>query len=189
MGRRKKWGKAAMAWILGALCVVTGIPFEGIAGTGIKAEAADVTVTGTSEGYRLSNGVISVETGKYGQITSLKIDGDSYDTNYVMNAENASGQNTATHEWMGELMLSCRNNENGTWSDERTNFSDSVRKITADKDSVEVSYKNATEEKGIKSVALSEKYGFADGSFTWEITLANTGENSVEVGDLGLPLP
>ena len=73
----------------------------------------------------LSNGTFNVQIGSNGEISSLQLTGDAFPTNYVMNATNAVGQNTADHEWVGELMFTYRLN-GGTWTTALTNQSSDV---------------------------------------------------------------
>ncbi len=44
---------------------------------------------------QLSNNVFSISVGDYGDISSLRLVGDTFNTNYVMNSSNAPKQNTA----------------------------------------------------------------------------------------------
>lgn len=62
----------------------------------------------TENGYHLKNDYFDVETGKYGEITSLKIVGDEFDTNYVMNVKDNPKQDTGAHEWLGDLMFKTK---------------------------------------------------------------------------------
>ena len=56
----------------------------------------------------LSNTYFKAQIGTNGEILSLQLTGDTFPTNYVLNATNAPGQNTTDHEWVGELMFNYR---------------------------------------------------------------------------------
>lgn len=148
-----------------------------------------VSVDKTENGYKLSNDYFTVETGKYGEISSLKIKGDEFDTNYVMNAENAKAQDTPGHEWLGELMFNTKVGNAASWHDERTQSSDSGRKVTLLGNKVIVTYQNSTETKGISDMLVTETYTLDGSKLRWDISLKNTNSQSMVVGDLGLPLP
>ena len=71
----------------------------------------------------LSNSTFNAQIGSNGEISSLQLTGDAFPTNYVLNANNAVGQNSADHEWVGELMFTYRLN-GGAWTTALTNQSD-----------------------------------------------------------------
>ena len=73
----------------------------------------------------LSNSTFNAQIGSNGEISSLQLTGDAFPTNYVLNATNAVGQNTADHEWVGELMFTYRLN-GGAWTTALTNQSADV---------------------------------------------------------------
>lgn len=198
--RIKKVVAHAMAGVMAAAMVVTSMPAPALAyakvGTSETKKASktlknsEVKTEEITDGYRLSNDYFIVETGKYGNITSLKLKDDLYDTNYVMNAENASAQaQAAGHQWLGELMFKVKTEDAKDWSEENTGRSDSGRKVTLEDNKVVVTYENATEEKGIKSFKLVETYSLTDdGKLRWEITVTNTNKENLIIGDFGVPL-
>lgn len=153
-------------------------------------DANGVTVEQITDGYRMSNDYFVVETGKYGNINSLRLKNDLYDTNYVMNPSNAAAQASAAgHQWLGELMFKVKTEGAENWSEENTGRSDSGRKVKLTDNKVVVTYENATEEKGIKSFNLVETYSLtADGKLRWEITVTNTQDKNLIIGDFGVPL-
>jgi hypothetical protein len=53
----------------------------------------------------MENDYFTVETGEYGQITSLKIKNDEYPTNYVLSPTNASAQkhSRASMAWRADV--------------------------------------------------------------------------------------
>ncbi len=149
----------------------------------------------SENGGKISNDYLEVSVGKYGEINSLKIVGDAYDTNYVMNSSNAPSQNTSGHEWMGELMLATKSGEEGSYRDERTANSGDIRTIYLDdeNDKITVVYDPADKEeagsKEINDLLVVETYQLVDDKLKWDITLENISDSDITVGDLGLPLP
>ncbi len=147
----------------------------------------------SSDEAELKNENFDVKIGKHGEISSLKIN-DGFDTDYVMNAQNAKAQNTSGHQWMGELMFATKKAGDSKWRDERTSNSEKIRTITKSEDgkSVKVEYKadnSDASEKVINDMNVTEEYKLEDNELTWNITLENPGSEDLIVGDLGLPMP
>lgn len=136
----------------------------------------------------ISNSYFNVETGTNGEITSLKLTGDTYPTNYVMNATNAPNQNTADHQWAGELMFKYRLGT-GAWTEALTSKSSDARTVTQSGSTITVSYQNSTNASGIKNFKVDESYSLASDYLKWQITVTNTSAQTLEIGDFGLPLP
>jgi hypothetical protein len=136
----------------------------------------------------LSNDRFNVQIGGNGEISSLRLTGDAFPTNYVMNRSNAPTQDTADHEWVGELIFSYRIN-GGAWTSALTNQSSDVRKIAKNGNAVSVSYENSSSPSGVRNFKLVETYSLVDDYLYWEIAVTNTGTQSLEIGDFGLPLP
>lgn len=104
---------------------------------------------------QLSNQVFSITVGDYGDISSLRLVGDTFNTNYVMNSSNAPNQNTPDHQWLGELIFTYRLG-NGAWTRAWTSNSADVRKITSFGNSVQVAYQNSSNSQGIRNFTLQE---------------------------------
>lgn len=137
----------------------------------------------------ISDASFAVEIGNHGEISSLKIVGDAFPTCYVMNATNSPDQNTADHQWMGELMFSYRMGT-GAWTTAWTSKSASGRTVTKPSStSVLVRYANATEANGVKNFTVDETYELKNGTLVWSIKLSNTSSQAIEFGDVGLPMP
>ncbi|HVZ89526.1 MAG TPA: DUF5695 domain-containing protein [Polyangia bacterium] len=144
--------------------------------------AADATA------QTISNSYFNVKIGTNGEINSLQLTGDAFPTNYVLNGTNAPGQNTSDHEWVGELMFTYRLN-GGAWTTAMTNQSADVRAITTGTNSVTATYQNSANAKGVKNFKLVETYALVNDYLSWQITVTNTSTQTMEMGDLGLPLP
>jgi hypothetical protein len=136
----------------------------------------------------LANDRFKVTIGTSGEISSLQLVGDAFPTNYVMNAANAPGQDTADHEWMGELMFTYRQGT-GAWQTALTQSSGDARSISSSPTSVTVKYANSANAKGVRAFELTETYALVDDHLSWQITLTNPGAADLEFGDVGLPLP
>jgi hypothetical protein len=142
----------------------------------------------TAYAFTLSNGTFNVQTGTNGEISSLQLTGDAFPTNYVLNATNAPGQNTSDHEWVGELMFTYRLGT-GAWTTALTNQSADVRSMTQAGNVVTITYQNSGNAEGVKNFSLVETYSLIDDYLYWQIALTNTSTQSIEFGDVGLPLP
>lgn len=187
--------KRMTALVLTAVMLLSGIPFPGnikeVNAAGMTEEqrkAVALTAEPITDGYRLKNGYFEIETGKYGQLTSIQIVDDLYPTNYVMNTQNAPGQDTAAHQWMGELMFQTRPAGSDEWDESMTSKSDSVRNVELIDNKVVITYENATEEKGINDFKLVESYYLEDDQLKWDITVENNNASALEIGDFGVPL-
>lgn len=136
----------------------------------------------------ISNTNFSVNVGTFGEISSLLITGDKFPTNYVMNAANSPDQNTADHQWVGELLFTYKVGT-GNWVNASTNRSGDVRKKTQSGNQITVTYSNSANSDGVKNFDLTEKYSLVDDYVLWEITVKNTSTEDLTFADLGLPLP
>lgn len=138
--------------------------------------------------YTISNGNFRVTTGDFGEITNLQIVGDSFPTNYVMNAGNAPQQNTSDHQWLGELMFTYRLN-NGAWTTAWSSRSADGRTVSRNGSTINVTYQNSGNAQGIRNFKVDESYALVNDYLRWSITVTNTSGQSLEIGDFGLPLP
>lgn len=174
--RRNSKGGKAISWRLAALVAIAAATWS--FGNSNKALA-----------YTITDDNFKVETGDYGEISSLKINNDSFDTNYVMNKDNSPKQNTDDHEWFGELMFTYKLGS-GNWQKVSTNKSADVRTQSQDGNTINVNYnKNSSNAEGIKNFSLNESYSLKDGQLYWSIKLKNTSQSNIEFGDIGLPMP
>ena len=152
------------------------------------ALAIGMLFASSARAYTLSSATFKVQTGTSGEISSLALTGDAYPTNYVLDAANAPGQNTPDHEWIGELMFTYRLGA-GAWTTALTNQSADVRSMSQSGSAVTVTYKNSANPEGVRNFTLVETYSLIDDYLYWQIALTNTSGQSLEFGDIGLPLP
>jgi hypothetical protein len=136
----------------------------------------------------LSNSIFNVQIGQSGEISSLKLAGDLFPTDYVMNAANVPALATADHEWVGELMFTYKLGA-GAWQTALSQASGDGRTQSQSGNIVIVTYQNSSAAKGIKNFKVEETYSLTDKCLLWAITVTNTSTQSLEIGDFGLPLP
>lgn len=152
------------------------------------ASALAVAIPKAASAYTISNGNFQVATGNHGEITNLQIVGDSFPTNYVMNATNAPQQNTSDHLWVGELMFKYRLGS-GAWTTAWTNRSADGRTQNQSGNTVNITYQNSNNAEGIRNFKVDESYALQSDHLRWSITVTNTSNQTLEIGDFGLPLP
>jgi hypothetical protein len=150
--------------------------------------AAIMLVPQIAAANTITNSNFTVQTGTNGEITSLQIVGDTYPTNYVLNATNAPNQNTADHQWVGELMFTYKLGS-GSWLQALTSKSSDARTVTQSGNTINVTYQNSANSTGIKNFKVDESYSLVSDYLKWQITVTNTSTQTLEIGDFGLPLP
>lgn len=189
MGKRKKSVAASAVTLAAVLTAGSILPYIGSAEEVLAASEGNIAEK-TEKGYHLKNDYFDVETGEYGEITSLKIVGDAFDTNYVMNVRDNPNQDTAAHEWLGDLMFKTKKAGEENWTESLTNSSDAGRSVELDGNKVVVTYDNSkTEgERAIKDFRLVETYSLVEDQLRWEITVENTTDSDLVFGDFGVPL-
>ncbi len=129
----------------------------------------------------MSDANFQVTIGDLGEISSLKIVGDAFPTVYVMNATNSPDQNTADHQWLGEMMFKYRKGAATSWDSAFTSKSANGRTITRNSGTkVSVRYANATGVGSIRDFAVDATYELKGGALVWSITLNNTSNERME---------
>jgi MYXO-CTERM domain-containing protein len=154
----------------------------------LLAAALPTAFAARASAATLTSDTFKVQTGTNGEISSLQLVGDAFPTNYVLNATNAPGQNTADHEWLGELMFSYRFGTSA-WQTALTQSSADGRTVTTTGTSATITYQNSANANGVKNFKVVETYSLANSQLSWQIALTNTGTQTIEFGDVGLPLP
>ncbi|WP_237163150.1 DUF5695 domain-containing protein [Paenibacillus sp. BIHB 4019] len=138
--------------------------------------------------YTLSDSNFNISTGTNGEINSLRLTGDTFNTQYVMNPTVTPNQNTADHQWLGELMFKYRFGT-GAWQTALTQSSTDGRTQSQTGNNVTITYQNSTNANGVKNFKLVNTYSLVNDYFLWKIELTNTSTQAIEFGDIGLPLP
>ncbi len=152
------------------------------------AMAVTVIMPECVQAYTLSNSYFDVQTGSNGEISSLKLTGDTYPTNYVLNPTNAPRLNTGNHQWLGELIFKYRLGT-GAWQTAMTQSSSDCRVQSQSGNTVTVTYQNSSNSNGVKNFKVSENYSLINDYLQWSITVQNTSSQTLEIGDFGMPLP
>lgn len=162
------------------------------------ADAAATQIANTIASSKLAAGFASD-----GSIQSLKIPGDTYDTQYVMNPDTAPDQaadpNAKYKQWLGNVMFSYATGNGtisktgvgtNTWKKAWTTESGDGRTVAVNGNTVTVTYKNSTNAEGVKGFTFTETYTVeSDGSITWKQNVANTSGQRLVLGDWGVPIP
>ena len=143
-------------------------------GSGINYETEDENM--------LANEHLQLKIGEYGQIESLKIiddiNSDFCNTEYVLNSKNASNQGASDeHNWMGELIFTVKQGDE--WVEVKT--SEKERKIEKTADKITVTYEG--------DFTIRETYSLSGDSILWETEVVNNNEDSLVIGDWGMPMP
>jgi hypothetical protein len=133
----------------------------------------------------------------------LKIPGDLYDTQYVMNPDVAPDQgkepDAKYKQWLGNVLFSYATGPGAPtvggvgstpWRTAWTTQSSDGRTVSATANSVTVKYQNSANDQGISGFTFTENYSFdADGSLVWKQTVTNTSGQRLVIGDWGIPVP
>ncbi|MHB9863545.1 DUF5695 domain-containing protein [Streptomyces sp. YIM S03343] len=159
----------------------------------------------TTYPFTLSSSQLNVGFASDGSIQSLKVAGDTFDTEYVMNPDVAPDQGNEPRaryrQWLGNVMFSYATGT-GTvsstgvgstrWKSGWTTSSADSRTVTksADGKTVTVTYNTSSDANGIKDFTFTETYSLAaDGSLTWTQKVTNTSGRRLVIGDWGVPMP
>ncbi|MBT0568088.1 DUF5695 domain-containing protein [Williamsia sp. CHRR-6] len=153
--------------------------------------------------HRLASKQLKVGFGADGSIQSLRINGDTFDTQYVMNPvsapDEAAEPDVGKRQWLGNLMFSyalgdgpaTTSGVGGTpWQRAWTTLSGDGRTVEQTASSVTVTYRNSRTPGGIADFTVTQRYSLApDGSMRWSQTVDNTSGRRLTIGDWGMPIP
>ena len=152
-----------------------------------------------------------------GVIKGLYLTEDAQGTNFFGNEQNTrlniwwkqrhvpeKAQRIPMHCWTGDIVLKARaipvggicnpDTKNQNWRAMHTFLSDDVRTVTYDDDSITTRYEgDSLNRGGLQHLNIEQRYEFrgnpqSGDAILWTITLHNTSEERVEIGDLGLPI-
>ncbi len=146
----------------------------------------------------------------------MNSENSSYNATLTTVNENAVGQNRSSHQWMGELIFAWKyaDEPDSAYREVDTNRSASLRRVewaNAEKTAVRVVYSvdnvaafearqsnPETYDKDLEVDELSRRienfevaitYKLEGGAFNWEISVKNTSDKDIVIGDIGLPMP
>ncbi len=142
-----------------------------------------------------------------GVIKGLYFIDDAQGTNFVGNEQNMrlniwwkqrhvpeKAQRIPMPCWMGDVVLKSRLTAETEWCPMHTFLSDDVRTVTYDQASITTRYEgNSVNEGGLQHLNIEQRYEFrgnpqSSDAILWTITLHNTSQGQIEVGELGLPI-
>ena len=114
-----------------------------------------------------------------GGISSLKLQDDVYDTEYITPGET-----------LGEVLVGLRIG-GGAWRSTTTFSSGDIRTVEDDgRGSRAYIYSgNGQLLHGLRGLGLEEQFSLEGNSLVWQLAFRNETEQTVEIGDIGLPLP
>ncbi len=142
-----------------------------------------------------------------GVIKGLYLTEDAQGTNFFGNEQNMrlniwwkqrhvpeKSQRIPMHCWTGDVVLKARLTGETAWCAMHTFLSDDVRTVTHDDDSITTRYAGSSVNRGgLQHLNIEQRYAFrgnpqSGDAILWTITLHNTSEEAVEIGELGLPI-
>ena len=142
-----------------------------------------------------------------GVIKGLYLTDDAQGTNFVGNEQNMrlnvwwkqrhvpeKAQRIPMHCWTGDVVLKARLEDETEWTAMHTFLSDDVRTVTYNENSITTRYEgNSVNRGGLQHLNIEQRYEFGgnvqtDDAILWTITLYNTSDTQLEIGELGLPI-
>lgn len=114
-----------------------------------------------------------------GGISSLKLENDVFDTEYITPGET-----------LGEVLVGLRT-VGGEWRSATTFASGDIRTVEDDGPRGRAFVYSGDGEllHGLRGLGLSERFGLEGDRLVWTLQFHNETEETVEIGDIGLPLP
>ena len=142
-----------------------------------------------------------------GVIKGLYLTEDAQGTNFFGNEQNMrlniwwkqrhvpeKARRIPMHCWTGDIVLKARLAGETAWRAMHTFLSDDVRSVTYDDDSITTRYEGSSVNRGgLQHLYIEQRYAFrgnpqSGDAILWTITLHNTSEQQLEIGELGLPI-
>jgi len=195
------------------LCVAAA--WMGATGLGNNAIAADVGAQGVTietryskylpQGsyFRLSNEAFILDMDTLsGTLKGLYRKNDPLGTNFIGNEMNHR-INVQWREryiakrsdriprwcWTGDVLLMHRKNATEDWYAGHTNYSEDVRTVRSEKNSLVVTYTgDSANAGGFRDIKLEQRFTLSGNSLIWRLELVNTSDEELEIGSIGLPV-
>lgn len=150
----------------------------------------NTSIVDISNTISIENDIFSLVTGVYGEIRSLKLQNEPYDTNFVTN-ESEHRYEIGAGQFLGEMKFAFESNGNSY--EAATSDSADIRKIEKISDNaVAVSYcGNSSDPNGIKGesfFSLSEKYSLEEDHLRIDIDIKNNSADDLIFNDICLPI-
>src|SRR5207244_750019 len=115
---------------------------------------------------------------------------DIIDTDYLMGGVTHPAFLVDDSRWTGDVLTQYHVGADPTWRTATTGFSDDVRAADIPTSTVATfSYLTpSSNTQGIRDYRLVEKYELNGDALNWTMAFSNTTTQSLQIGDLGLPM-
>lgn len=123
-----------------------------------------------------------------GTITSLRIVGDAFDTEYAGNLSNTSYPSILKkNQWLGDWRFRVWDGD--TYREELTSISNDIRSVALAEGGIRVSYQGVSSAKnGLRSLNVDQIYRLDANGLLWTICVENQTDESLEVGEISLAM-
>lgn len=151
----------------------------------------NTSVVDISRDISIENEIFSVTTGAYGEIKSLKLKNEPYDTNFVTN-ESEHRYEIGADQFFGEMRFNysvdggdAREAVTGASADARV-----IKKLSDGEIAVYYESDSAADTgvRGKSDFALRERYVLEDDHLRFDIDIENVSGKSITFNDIGLPI-
>lgn len=152
---------------------------------------------------RLSNDqyILDVDD-QNGVIKGLYLKDDLYGTNFMGNEQNMrlniwwkqryvpqKAQRIPMYCWTGDIIFKMRRHHQETWCPMHTFLSEDIRTVSYNDDSITTNYQgNSANSGGLQNLDIRQTYQLSGDAILWLITIRNTSQEQLEIGEFGLPI-
>lgn len=147
-------------------------------------------VSDTAQDRTIENDIFTLTTGSYGQIKSLKLKNEPYDTDFVGNEETHRLE-VGPNKWFGEMKFTYTVGGDVEKMTATTGDSEDNRKITVDQAAKKITVEYTAQsqlENGIKDFQVIETYSLIDDYVQFDIEIKNNSGEALTFQDVGLPI-
>ena len=145
-------------------------------------------VSNTAQDRTIENDIYKLTVGAYGQIKSLKLKNEPYDTDFVVNEE-THRMEVGPGKFLGEMKFTYT--LDGEEKTAATGDSEDNRVITLDSANNRITVEYMEESRlnnGIKDFQVTEEYALVDDYIQFDITIKNDNDEEMTFEDVGLPV-
>ena len=145
-------------------------------------------VSNTAQDRTIENDIYRLTVGAYGQIKSLKLKNEPYDTDFVVNEE-THRMEVGPGKFLGEMKFTYT--LDGEEKTAATGDSEDNRVITLDSANNRITVEYMEESRlnnGIKDFQVTEEYALVDDYIQFDITIKNDNDEEMTFEDVGLPV-
>ena len=145
-------------------------------------------VSNTAQDRTIENDIYKLTVGAYGQIKSLKLKNEPYDTDFVVNEE-THRMEVGPGKFLGEMKFTYT--LDGEEKTAATGDSEDNRVITLDSANNRITVEYTEESRlnnGIKDFQVTEQYALVDDYIQFDITIKNDNDEEMTFEDVGLPV-